>query len=45
MKTIQDIESVGEQMTTLTSVITSMATTSNDLHESAALLDQTIHSF
>lgn len=45
MKTIEDIEAVGEQMTTLSAVITSMATTSNDLHESAALLDQTIHSF
>lgn len=44
-KTITDFHSVGEQITSLSDVITSMGTSAEDLEQSATQLDDTIQNF
>ncbi|MBQ0139396.1 MAG: globin-coupled sensor protein [Kurthia sp.] len=44
-KTINDVESVGEQITTLSTIINSMTSASSELKHSAVELDQTIQTF
>lgn len=44
-KTITDVESVGEQVTTLSSIINSMTSAASQLRNSAVELDQTIKTF